>query len=271
MNTIHNNGPEDKSLDTDLERLEQAYQQFESEEPPELLDQAILNTARRAVVKKTGWMDFGWIHGLTTVALVVLSLSIFMTQRQPISLEENGMLRSDSAPQLESKSTGPDRSNADNELKEELQFEMPREPGKDMLQNAPEASMVVSPVVSEAGSPARAVEESAAGKQQLDEYRVKKVSSTGEVIEKENAMQANSLTEDMPATQAEATFTDKSSMDEIDADILEPLAPATQAREDQLIQTILVLKRAGNDAWKSELEAFKELYPGYPLPDELKE
>lgn len=91
MNSIHNNGPDDKSLKHDLEDLGQAYRQFSSDEPPELLDKAILNSAHRAVEKKDHWLDFGWIHGATTVAVVVLALSIILTQRQPADLDENGL------------------------------------------------------------------------------------------------------------------------------------------------------------------------------------
>jgi hypothetical protein len=72
MNTIHNNGDNDKSLNDGMEKLGRAYDQLPNEEPPELLDQAILSSAHRAVEKKPHWMKFGWLHGLTTAAVVVL-------------------------------------------------------------------------------------------------------------------------------------------------------------------------------------------------------
>ncbi len=87
MNGMKKDTPHDKSqnsnLADDLATLGQAYQQLKSEEPPELLDQAVLSSAHRAVEKKAGWMDFGWTHGLTTAAVVVLALTIILTQRQP--------------------------------------------------------------------------------------------------------------------------------------------------------------------------------------------
>lgn len=92
MNTIQNNGPEDNSLKDDLEKLGRDYQQLRSEEPPELLDQAVLNSAHRALERRAGWMDFGWIHGLTTAAVVVLALTIILTQRQPVPLDEIGIV-----------------------------------------------------------------------------------------------------------------------------------------------------------------------------------
>lgn len=81
MNSIHNNGKGEKSLDQDLEELDLKYQSVESDEPPEMLDQAILNRAHRAVEAKNSWLDFGWIHGLTTVGLVVLTFSVVVSLR----------------------------------------------------------------------------------------------------------------------------------------------------------------------------------------------
>ena len=73
MNTIHNNGENDKSLNEDLHRLGKAYGQLPHDQPPQLLDQAILNSAHRAVENKPHWMKFGWLHGLTTAAVFVLA------------------------------------------------------------------------------------------------------------------------------------------------------------------------------------------------------
>lgn len=91
MNTIHNNGENDKSLSEGLDKLSHEYGSLEQDEPPELLDQAILNSAHRAVEKKPHWMKFGWLHGLTTAAVFVLAFSIILNQREPVPEAENGM------------------------------------------------------------------------------------------------------------------------------------------------------------------------------------
>ena len=52
MSNTHNNGNNDKNL----ERLGQAYERLQQEEPPDLLDQAGLNSAHRAVENKPHWM-----------------------------------------------------------------------------------------------------------------------------------------------------------------------------------------------------------------------
>lgn len=82
MNTIHNNGDNDQALNDGLEKLGQAYIRLEQDEPPELLDQAILSSAHRAAEKKSGWKDFGWMHGLATAAVFVLALTIILDQRE---------------------------------------------------------------------------------------------------------------------------------------------------------------------------------------------
>ena len=91
MNNIPNNGENDQSLSDGLDRLGDAYGQLQHEEPPELLDQAILNRAHRAVEKKPGWMQFGWMHGLTTTAVVVLALSLIFNQREQVTVYDDGM------------------------------------------------------------------------------------------------------------------------------------------------------------------------------------
>jgi hypothetical protein len=71
-----------------------------------------------------------------------------------------------------------------------------------------------------------------------------------------------------PATTA---FADESKLTELDADELKADKTQALSREEQLLQSIFALKQAGDDRWRTELEAFKKLFPDYPLPDELKE
>ena len=83
MNSNHKNGEFNSSLEDDLDTIGQAYRDLGQEEPPALLDQAVLNSAHRAVEKQSHWMQFGWLHGLTTVAVVVLSFTIILQQEDP--------------------------------------------------------------------------------------------------------------------------------------------------------------------------------------------
>ena len=79
-----NQKPEDH-LDHELESLERAYGALAQDEPPELIDQAVLNRAKRAAGGDAGrrpW-SFGWIHGLTSAAIVVLAVAIYTQQPDP--------------------------------------------------------------------------------------------------------------------------------------------------------------------------------------------
>ena len=147
MNSIHNNGPDDKQLADDLENLGQAYKQQSNEEPPELLDQAILSSAHRALESKDHWLDFGWVHGLTTAVVVVLAFSIILTHRQTTGLEENGLSPADvmslgRSRSTESEMSGKLREQTFNEAehKQELSKETRSESRQDKMQTIPAAS-----------------------------------------------------------------------------------------------------------------------------------
>lgn len=89
MKSQHDNGEKNTTFKGDLEKLRQAYDKLDREGPPELLDQAVLNLARREVEKKSHWTQFGWLHGLTTAAVFVLAFSIILHQRDPSPVFES--------------------------------------------------------------------------------------------------------------------------------------------------------------------------------------
>jgi len=230
MNSIHNNGPDDKLLNDDIEKLDQAYQQLSSEEPPELLDQAILSSAHRAVEKNDHWLDFGWIHGLTTAVVVVLAVSIILTQRQPVDLDENGLSPADvrslgQTRKAESEMSGKMREQRVDDLRanKSMLAEDALLEEKIMRANAPVEVMAASPAVAEFADEPVA---SGAGKIEID--AVKK-----------------------------------------DADKI-TVARSSLSAEDVQLQAILMLKQAGDDSWKTELKIFIENHPDYPIPEELK-
>ena len=268
MNTIRNNGSEDKTLDKDLQEIGQTYQRHEAEEPPELLDQDILNKAHRSVETKTGWLDFGWIHAVTTAAVIVLTFSIIISMRQPALFEENGQPGSQSMPKQEStvdaqgqsaiqEASGKERQQADRseksmELRKDISVDRPAE-------NVPasETDAVVSPVTgmavsSEAGRTAEPPPQ--------DDLRTRKTS-----------LPSSPKLEESMAQPAITTFADESTARESDADELKADTLQVLSREEQLLRSILTLKQSGDETWRTELEAFKKLFPNYPLPDELKE
>ena len=57
-----------------------AWSQLEQAEPPDLLDQAVLNAARRAAERPVRRRAARWLGALATAAVVVLTLSIVIRQ-----------------------------------------------------------------------------------------------------------------------------------------------------------------------------------------------
>ena len=234
MNTIHNNGENDKSLSAGLDKLSHEYGLLEQDEPPELLDQAILNSAHRAVEKKPHWMKFSWLHGLTTAAVFVLAFSIILNQREQVPDYETGM-RNNEPVRLERQKVAKKQSSSQFE-------EQPKEPGSemevksdyrtDMLQSRP------------AAAPAR------------------------EFILEEELMDEADLMADSPDASAFSKVARPAVVGETAAGEAKARVRADSELE-QILQAIIKLKQSGDESWKTELESFKESYPDYPLPEEL--
>ena len=148
MNTIHNNGENDKSLSEGLDKLSHKYGLLEQDEPPELLDQAILNSAHRAVEKKPHWMKFGWLHGLTTAAVFVLAFSIILNQREPVPVPDHEIGRSNyETVRLQRQKVAKKQSGAQfEERSKEISFvrEEKSDSSLDMLQSSPVAAAPAS-------------------------------------------------------------------------------------------------------------------------------
>ena len=158
MNSIHNNGENDTSLNDGLDKLGQAYGRLEQEEPPELLDQAILNSAHRAVEKKPHWMKFGWLHGLTTTAVFVLAFSLILNQPEStpvfedeISNNEPAPVRRDRAAKKQSLDIGSDAIRMEMKEKSETRQDLFK---SKPAAAAPEVKAMESAPEDEAGQPA---------------------------------------------------------------------------------------------------------------------
>ena len=75
-------------LEQDLESVRSGLSSLETVEPPELLDQAVLNTARREIEfqrerrRKRGQMR--WLGAFATASVVVLAFTLVIQQDQPV-------------------------------------------------------------------------------------------------------------------------------------------------------------------------------------------
>lgn len=77
-------GPESGSGEERVPRaLREAWGAVSDQEPPDLVDQAVLNRARAAVERPHSsrpW-SFGWLHALTTAAVIVLAITLILPLR----------------------------------------------------------------------------------------------------------------------------------------------------------------------------------------------
>jgi hypothetical protein len=277
MNTIHNNGENDKSLSEGLDKLSHKYGLLEQDEPPELLDQAILNSAHRAVEKKPHWMKFGWLHGLTTAAVFVLAFSIILNQREPVPDYETG-LRNNEPVRLQRQKVAKKQSDSQFEDKsKELSKEIAvkSDHRTEVLQNSPAAAAPVSAALENtpeelAEQPALEAQRSLYVRDDLQgkSERTDKDTPTRELQLEEELVDETDLMADSPEVSnfyevASPALVGETATSEMKAQV------RTDSEAEQILQAIIKLKQSGNESWKSELESFKENYPDYPLPEEL--
>jgi hypothetical protein len=280
MNTIHNNGENDQALNDGLEKLGQAYGRLEQDEPPELLDQAILNNAHRAVEKKSGWKDFGWVHGLATAAVFVLAFTIILDQRElapefkaPESRDDvlrNAPLRTNGERALKKQSV-------DKIGKSNVEMEARDEPKQKSMMEAEQGLTAPATAAMELS-----VEDKNA---QLPQAELRRQRVQSSVVEKnehadKDDTTTNYLQEEIMMDEAdvltEAPPLDAASIKAMPAAVAEPVSSEIKARGrmdstiELELQAIIELKKTGDQTWVTELEAFVKRYPDYPLPDELK-
>lgn len=273
MNSIHNNGENDKSLHDDLDNLGHAYGKLEHDEPPDLLDQAILNRAHRAVEKKPHWMKFGWLHGLTTAAVFVLAFTIIVNQQEPSPDYENGMMSNEPELYQRQNAAKKESAMAADELRQEMKIKSDDQ--RDALRRQRTVAVPeILPVPSTAGNravPVEAEKQSASyalgnltGKSQREDKDIAPPEILQEeiLLEESDAMVASPLVSEMSDLAQPASIAE--------AELMEAKARGkTDLSADERLLAIIKLRQAGDISWKSELELFKENYPDYPVPDEL--
>ena len=93
-------------FEKDLGQLEQQYRALDQDQPPAMLDQAILNKAKLAVEPHSArpW-SFGWMHLTATAGVLVLGLTLVLQQRSEVP-QASERLRQTLPMTLEADSTG---------------------------------------------------------------------------------------------------------------------------------------------------------------------
>jgi hypothetical protein len=73
----------DNSLNGDLEQIEKAYKRLDAPQPPDLVDRAVLNAARRELERaRPPRRRLGWISAFASATVIVLAISVVLQQRQ---------------------------------------------------------------------------------------------------------------------------------------------------------------------------------------------
>jgi hypothetical protein len=280
MNSIHNNGGNDKSLNGELDNLSSAYTRLEQDEPPELLDQAILNSAHRALEKKPHWMKFGWLHGLTTTAVFVLAFSLILNQPESTPILEDGISNNETM-RLESSKVAKKQLPEIKSLEvksDEFRLEMKTRDveRQDSPQNAPvaaapmSASKEINPEdrarhsASEVQHSLSAQEGLRQKRESLDQDAEISGALQEEIVSDEADLMVDSLKVEAAYEMPQSLAVEEPVLGEAESQISE------KPGIEQKLLAIIEMKQAGDNQWITELALFKERYPDYPLPDALK-
>ncbi|HET6593601.1 MAG TPA: hypothetical protein VFG48_11840 [Xanthomonadales bacterium] len=80
MNNDPRDRQTDRARDPDLDPIRSAWRRLEHPEPPELLDRAVLNAARRELERPPKYRHLRWLGAFATAAVLVLALVVVMRQ-----------------------------------------------------------------------------------------------------------------------------------------------------------------------------------------------
>jgi hypothetical protein len=119
----------EREIEADLEQVMGAVAGVEKAEPPELIDQAVMNMARRELAAASRRRPLRWLGALGTLTVVVLALSIVVQQDQEqlpaaVPKHQNGLMLD--APGR--KSQNP-QNNPSTRRKRPSPHRLPRRPG----------------------------------------------------------------------------------------------------------------------------------------------
>jgi len=239
MTTDPRNQQSEQGLEQNLEKVRSAWSKLESAEPPELLDQAVLNTARRELESKPRRRSLHWLGAFATATVIVLALTVVIQQDRPVPMpakqEANGIKLDQAAPvgvKKEADRDAVEQKAGRENLDRQLRLESGQVGEARMKRSVPPAAAPVSEP------------------QEADEPALMKAS---EIEFEETA------TSSMPAESA-----DTMSLNEEMADSV--------SEAEAWIERLLLLKETQQDEkLVEELAAFRETWPDYPLPPELED
>lgn len=132
MSTETGTGNTSNRLTEELGRLQSDWDRQERAEPPELLDQAVLNAARRDLAPVSRGKRLGWISGFATAGIAVVALSIVLLQETPqpplpVPFDTPEEMPAEPVPEKGKVLSSPARVMKKQDMREELRAEEPGE------------------------------------------------------------------------------------------------------------------------------------------------
>jgi len=134
-----------QTIERELRSLRSAWAARGQAEPPELVDQAVLNAARRELAKPTRPRPLRWLGATATAVVVVLALAIVVHQQERTSLP--GALNSDGFKLERSTTTPAATDNAPNMASQPQAPAGVVSQGLEARSVAPEASVTAAPPI----------------------------------------------------------------------------------------------------------------------------
>jgi hypothetical protein len=224
----------DPALEKSLGGVRKAWSMIGQRQPPELLDQSILNAARRELESGRRRPPLRWLGAFATATVMVLALSLLLLQYQlpldtPLT-EPNGY---------------PRQSAEDAETRSRIEAETSRSQTADVLMRTQaDSPRVEKPAASFRQSAPATESPVAAAKTEAPPQELQNAARL-----KEEPFEASELP---PAAQ--------------------PASDNRAAEAEAWIDKMLLLLDSGQDEkLVQQLAAFKEAFPDYPLPDSLRD
>lgn len=112
MTTDPRDQQSEQEFEQDLEAVRSAWSGLEKKEPPELLDQAVMNAARRELEGQRKHRPLRWLGAFATATVAVLALTIMIQQDEqalaPMLEKSDGLKLEQAAPVASKKETRRD-------------------------------------------------------------------------------------------------------------------------------------------------------------------
>lgn len=269
------NDPGNKELDLDLKEIESQYRTLHTDEPPAILDQAILNKASLAVESHAirPW-NFGWMHATATAAVLVLGLTLVLQQRSevpaPLQIPAPIQIREEAESTL---------TDADTVVPDEMKFQEMSTTGeiftdKLELKDSIDMNSIDSRLSAAKEDHALRRARQAATEKRADEpapsFNDSIAAPTPSAAQAPAAAKMLRKNAEIPAT-----VDDLAEISSVGAALASDQTEELQNPEDWMA-FILQLRHQHESAdgsttrsWESELESFLQAWPDYPLPDEI--